>query len=181
MVALADALIDEWFFGGCRESAWETAKAMAADILVSQVESNATDVNEIAVQFVTDWVLANRAYFGSNTPGTCYGFFSGTDDNAYIFPSILNQALSKAGYSPRKTMKYLAEKNLIAAYTERGGRKTYTIMKWFGNRSSRFVEFHIGKLCQLENPENTAPAKLPPEWEQQELAYDNCDDSDLPF
>ncbi len=178
VVALADAFIDEWFFGESRENAWNHAKAMAAEILIGQAEDSTADVNENAAQFIADWVLSNRAYFGSSTPGTCYGFFGGTSDNAYIYPSILNQALEKAGYSPRKTMKYLAEKNLIAAYTERGGRKTYTIMKWFGNRSSRFVEFRIGKLCGQEAPENAAPAKLPSEWEQQEIV---SDDSDLPF
>lgn len=178
VVALADAFIDEWFFGESRENAWNHAKAMAAEILVGQAEDSTADVNENAAQFIADWVLSNRAYFGNSTPGTCYGFFGGTSDNAYIYPSILNQALEKAGYSPRKTMKYLAEKNLIAAYTERGGRKTYTIMKWFGNRSSRFVEFRIGKLCGQEAPENAAPAKLPSEWEQQEIV---SDDSDLPF
>ena len=178
VVALADAFIDEWFFGESRENAWNHAKAMAAEILIGQAEDSTADVNENAAQFIADWVLSNRAYFGNSTPGTCYGFFGGTSDNAYIYPSILNQALEKAGYSPRKTMKYLAEKNLIAAYTERGGRKTYTIMKWFGNRSSRFVEFRIGKLCGQEAPENAAPAKLPSEWEQQEIV---SDDSDLPF
>ncbi len=78
-------------------------------------------------------------------------------------------------------MKYLAEKNLITAYIERGGRKTYTIMKRFGNRNSRFVEFRIGKLCSSENPENAASAEVLPKWEQQEMFSDDCDDSDLPF
>ena len=31
----------------------------------------------------------------------------------YIFPSLLNQALTKAGYSPRKTLKYLADQGII--------------------------------------------------------------------
>ena len=155
-VALADALIDTWFFGGEWAVSWASAKQMASDILVNQVESNATDVNENAVQFIVDWVLSNKAYFGPNTVGTCLGFTSETGNTAYIFPSMLNQALTKAGYSPRKTMKYLAEKELISSYTERGGRKTYTVMKWFGNRSSRFVEFYIGKLSKAEDPVDNA-------------------------
>ena len=90
-VALADALIDTWFFGGEWSASWATAKQMAADILVNQVESNATDVNENAVQFIVDWVLSNKAYFGSNTVGTCLGFTSETGNTAYIYPSMLNQ------------------------------------------------------------------------------------------
>ena len=92
---------------------------MAASILINQVEANTTDVNENAVQFIVDWVLANRSYFGANAIGTCLGFTSETGNTAYIFPSMLNQALTKAGYSPRKTMKYMAEKDLIATDIDR--------------------------------------------------------------
>ena len=187
-VALADALIDTWFFGGEWEVSWASAKQMASDILISQVESNATDVNENAVQFIVDWVLSNKAYFGPNTVGTCLGFTSETGNTAYIFPSTLNQALTKAGYSPRKTMKYLAEKELISSYTERGGRKTYTVMKWFGNRSSRFVEFYIGKLSKAEDPVDNAEelagaraAAAQPEWEQQQFVPIDGEDEELPF
>ena len=187
-VALADALIDTWFFGGEWAVSWASAKQMASDILVNQVESNATDVNENAVQFIVDWVLSNKAYFGPNTVGTCLGFTSETGNTAYIFPSMLNQALTKAGYSPRKTMKYLAEKELISSYTERGGRKTYTVMKWFGNRSSRFVEFYIGKLSKAEDPVDNAEeladaraAAAQPEWEQQQFTPIDGEDEELPF
>ncbi len=187
-VALADALIDTWFFGGKWEDSWAAAKRMASDILVNQVESNATDVNENAVQFIVDWVLSNKAYFGPNTVGTCLGFTSKTGNTAYIFPSMLNQALTKAGYSPRKTMKYMAEKDLISSYTERGGRKTYTVMKWFGTRSSRFVEFYIGKLSKAEDPidgaEELADARASaaqPAWEQQQFHPIDGEGEELPF
>lgn len=187
-VALADALIDTWFFGGKWEDSWAAAKRMASDILVNQVESNATDVNENAVQFIVDWVLSNKAYFGPNTVGTCLGFTSETGNTAYIFPSMLNQALTKAGYSPRKTMKYMAEKDLISSYTERGGRKTYTVMKWFGTRSSRFVEFYIGKLSKAEDPiddaEELADARTSatqPAWEQQQFQPIDGEGEELPF
>ncbi len=185
-VALADALIDTWFFGGKWEDSWAAAKRMASDILVNQVESNATDVNENAVQFIVDWVLSNKAYFGPNTVGTCLGFTSETGNTAYIFPSMLNQALTKAGYSPRKTMKYMAEKDLISSYTERGGRKTYTVMKWFGTRSSRFVEFYIGKLSKAEDPiddaEELADARAAqPAWEQQQFHPIDGEGEELPF
>lgn len=187
-VALADAMIDTWFFGGEWALSWAAAKQMASDILINQVESNATDVNENAVQFIVDWVLSNKAYFGPNTVGTCLGFTSETGNTAYIYPSMLNQALTKAGYSPRKTMKYLAERELISSYTERGGRKTYTVMKWFGNRSSRFVEFYIGKLSKAEDPVDAAEeladaraAAAQPEWEQQQFTPIEGEDEELPF
>lgn len=152
-VALADTMIDQLFFGGTKESAWEAAKAMATNILVNQVESNAMDVNENAVQFVTDWVLSNKAYFGTNAVGTCLGFTSESGNTAYIFPSMLNQVLAKAGYSPRKTMKYMAEQGLIGTETDKNtGKKVYSVRKWFETRTARFIEFHIGKISEKKDP-----------------------------
>ena len=171
-VALADAMIDSWFFGGSADSpatpppnppeylealqitwqSWIAAKRMAERILVEQVESNATDVNENAVQFVVDWVLSNKAYFGTNAVGTCLGMVSEQGNIAYIFPSVLNQALTKAGYSPRKTMKYMAERGLITSSTDKSGKKVYSVIKWFGDRSCRFVEFFIGKIAGTKDP-----------------------------
>lgn len=152
-VALADTMIDQLFFGGTKESAWEAAKAMATNILVNQVESNAMDVNENAVQFVTDWVLSNKAYFGTNAVGTCLGFTSESGNTAYIFPSMLNQVLAKAGYSPRKTMKYMAEQGLIGTEIDKStGKKVYSVRKWFETRTARFIEFHIGKISEKKDP-----------------------------
>lgn len=188
-VALADALIDTWFFGGEWAVSWAEAKRMASDILINQVESNATDVNENAVQFIVDWVLSNKAYFGTNTVGTCFGFTSETGNTAYIFPSMLNQALTKAGYSYRKTMKYLADQELIGFSINKTNRKKdYSVLKWFINRSSRFVEFYIGKLSKAEDPvdnaEELADARASterPAWEQQQFEPIDGEGEELPF
>ena len=188
-VALADALIDTWFFGGEWAVSWASAKQMASDILVNQVESNATDVNENAVQFIVDWVLSNKAYFGPNTVGTCLGFTSETGNTAYIFPSMLNQALTKAGYSYRKTMKYMADQDLIGCTIRKDTRKKdYSVSKWFGNRSARFVEFYIGKLSKAEDPVDDAEeladaraAAAAPEWEQQQFHPIDGEGEGLPF
>ena len=144
VVTLADILIDMIFFNkGQWREAVERARAMAKNILLNQVESNATDVNENALQFIVDWILANQSQFGSNVVGTCFGFISENGNIVYILPSYLNEALKKAGFSsPRKIIKYLAEQKLITTYTETSGKKTYTVMRWFNNRSSRFIEFH---------------------------------------
>lgn len=145
-VALADSMIDQWFFGGGESAAWETAQRMAADILISQVEENSMDVNENATQFIVDWVLSNKAYFGPNTVGTCLGFTSESGNTVYIFPSMLNQALTKAGFSsPRKIMKYLAEQDLIAVdIDKRTGKKQYSVLRWFNNRSARCRRSNVG-------------------------------------
>lgn len=209
-VALADAMADSWFFGGTEKeepsnapdrtqaileplgisaASWEAAKRMAERILIDQVENNSTDVNENATQFIVDWVLSNKAYFGTNAVGTCLGMTSEQGNIAYIFPSMLNQALTKAGYSPRKTMKYLAERGLITATMDKSGKKTYSTMKWFGDRSCRFVEFFIGKIAQAVDPiddyDEIHDADAPPTvYQQQEFgdfAEITGDDEQLPF
>lgn len=207
-VALADALIDSWFFGGSKTEnpvpppaiygdilqplgitpeSWINAKIMAEKILTEQVESNSTDVNENATQYVVDWILSNRAYFGSNAIGTCLGFTSESGNVAYIYPSMLTQALTKAGYSARKTLKYLADRGLVTVYTEASGKKTYSVMRRFGDRSSRFVEFRIGDLASKRDPIDDAeddmekgPATAPT-YQQATFTELEGGDDELPF
>ena len=220
-VALADSMIDSWFFSGenrdqeeakcdqnegksdqksqkrnetlqIRNDSWERAKQMAASILQEQMNSDTGDVNENAVQFIVDWVLSNRLYFGEKAIGTCLGTTSESGNIVYIFPSTLNQALTKAGYSPRKTLKYMAERGLITS-VERSDHKgkTYQITKRFDNRMCRFVEFFIGKLSEKEDPldiddEDEQPQKAEPKYHQESFAdadgFIQVDDgSKLPF
>ena len=220
-VALADSMIDSWFFSGenrdqeeakcdqndeksdqksqkrnetlqIRNDSWERAKQMAASILQEQMNSDTGDVNENAVQFIVDWVLSNRLYFGEKAIGTCLGTTSESGNIVYIFPSTLNQALTKAGYSPRKTLKYMAERGLITS-VERSDHKgkTYQITKRFDNRMCRFVEFFIGKLSEKEDPldiddEDEQPQKAEPKYHQESFAdadgFIPVDDgSKLPF
>ena len=119
-VALADAMLDEWIFHG--EDSGERARRMAERILQEQMTAAAGDANENATQFIVDWIMSNKANFGERAVGTCLGFMDGK--NAYIFPSLLNQALTKAGYSPRKTMRYLGDNGLIAATPKKSGGNT---------------------------------------------------------
>ncbi len=49
-------------------------------------------------------------------------------------------------------MKYLADKNIIASQPKKNGGREYSISKWFDNRSSRFVEFDIGKFSKAVDP-----------------------------
>lgn len=220
-VALADSMIDSWFFSGenrdqeeakcdqndeksdqksqkrnetlqIRNDSWERAKRMAASILQEQMNSDTGDVNENAVQFIVDWVLSNRLYFGEKAIGTCLGTTSESGNIVYIFPSTLNQALTKAGYSPRKTLKYMAERGLITS-SERADHKgkTYQVSKRFDNRVCKFVEFFIGQISEKEDPldiddEDEQPQKSEPKYHQESFAdadgFIPVDDgSKLPF
>nr|DAS00951.1 MAG TPA: active helicase ring shaped helicase [Caudoviricetes sp.] len=201
-VALTDAIIDTWLFEGSewlhryevgefdtKESkdnpealqiapeSWERAKEMARNILKEQMDADVGDVNENATQYIIDWILSNKDSFGERVYGTCLGLIQGPE--VYIFPSMLTQALTKAGYSSRKTMKYLADKNLIGTTTSKSGGTKNSVFKWFNNRQCRFVEFHLGKLVKESEPavdENGNPMgngwNKVPENEQMELPFD---------
>lgn len=162
-VALADAMIDTWIFGGekaeqngenrkhpleIRNESWEKATRMAKAIIQEQQAAGTGDVNEHAMQYIVDWILSNRSQFGEHAIGTCLGTISQDGKKAYIFPSILNQALAKAGYSPRKTLKYLADNGIITTKPKANGGKEYSITKRFDNRPCRFVEFDIGRFAE---------------------------------
>lgn len=206
-VALADAMIDTWFFSDqdkedqdqedgkqeqileVSEQSWERAKQMAAAILQEQMNADTGDVNENAVQYVVDWVLQNRLYFGEKAIGTCLGTFSESGNTAYIFPSALSQALTKAGYSSRKTLKYMADKGLITSKDRTDNKgKTYQVTRRFDNRVCKFIEFFIGKLSEKEDAIDIEDddEKDAPKYEQQSLpgmdGFIPVDDGyDLPF
>lgn len=149
-VATADALIDVWIFGSKSEERSENrARTMADFILGEQQAADAGDVNEHAVQYIVDWIMSNKNFFGINTMGTCLGF---TDmGHAYIFPTMLNNALTRAGYSPRKTMKYMADNGYITVSNE-GDKKVYNIRKYFDGKQCRMVDFHIEKFTKTIDP-----------------------------
>lgn len=104
--------------------------------------------------------------------------FAGHGDKSVM---MLSQALTKAGYSSRKTMKYLADKELIGMSTSKDGTSKNSVIKWFNNRSFRFVEFHLGKLVKENDPlvdKEEVSEKTGTEWrkvsesEQMELPFD---------
>jgi len=220
-VALADAIIDTWIFGSeaeqnggncnqdgdicdqnsenrkqpleIRNESWERAVQMAKAIIQEQLSAGISDVNENATQFIVDWILSNRSQFGDKAIGTCLGFISSAQDKAYIFPSLLNQALTKAGYSPRKTMKYLADKKIITSTPKTNGGKEYSIKKWFDGRSSRFIEFDLGRFSKPIDPldedeaaEAAGVKEKPKAEEWQQLDFDTKtpfeeEETELPY
>lgn len=160
--ALADAMIETWFFmdQGDGEAAgaegkkplkidpraWARALSMAKTILQQQLDSRTGDVNEHATQFIVDWILSNKSMFGSNVVGTCLGLI--TDDRAYIYPSMLKQALTRAGYNSRKTLKYLADQGVIATTAKTNGVREYSVTKWFNGRHVKMISFDLKQFAE---------------------------------
>ena len=197
LVALADAMIDTWLFESREEvdiapESWARAKAMAADILEQQQAGGSGDVNENAVQFIVDWVLANKAFFNPQTIGTCYGMMSSEGEVAYIFPSVLSQALTKAGFSNQKTLRYMAEQGLIEQTAEKKANGNIvmrnTVKRRIGGRLANFVCFNIGHLSETTD-EVEALADEYDRWDRDEQLQTSMDqqwtevddDGDLPF
>ena len=160
-------MIDTWIFKAAAErssipgekapleidpESWERAVRMARSILQEQMAAGVADVNENATQFIVDWILSNRQYFGDKVIGTCLGTMSTDQEKAYIYPSLLNNALTRAGYSPRKTLKYLADNGIIASSQKKNGGKEYCVRKWFDNRTCRFVEFDLKRFSKPVDP-----------------------------
>lgn len=166
-VALADALIDEWFFLGKEtpdsetlevgRKSWERAMDMAKSVMEELMSRTVGDTNENAVQFIADWVISNRSAFGEKAIGTCLGKMSESGNVAYIFPSLLRRTLEQEGYSSRKTLEYMAEKGLISSANRKDhDGKTFQVTRKFDGRACKFVQFFIGKLSEKTDPLETA-------------------------
>ena len=198
-VTLADAMAESWIFNPDPDTAeepegipaaykrpleitpaaWTRALRMAETIIKEQLAIGSGDVNEHATQFIVDWILSNKSQFGEKAIGTCLGTISQDGRKACIFPSLLNQALTKAGYSPRKTLKYLADQGIITTKPKANGGKEYSITKWFDNRTCRFTEFDIGRFAKqvdaLNEDEAAEAMKEPPRQDNdgwQQIGFD---------
>ena len=202
-VALADAMVDTWIFKKeaeqkeenrkkileIEQASWERAVRMARTIIQEQLSAGVADVNENATQFLVDWILSNRSQFGEQEVGTCLGLFDDDQNKVYIYPSLFNQALEKAGYSPRKTLKYLAEKQFVASTSRSGGGKSYSVTKWFNGKVSRFVEFDLEKFTKsisaLDTCEKEKGEAEEGQWEQinvdENIPFDNEGETALPY
>lgn len=173
-IALVDAIIDSWIFKGLpqedkliiEKESWQQAVKMAEVIIEEQMAAGSSDVNENATQFIVDWILSNQNQFGTAAIGTCFGMIDNTQNKVYIFPSLLNQTLIKAGYNPRKTLKYLGDSGIITSKPKTGGGKVYSVTKWFGDKTCRFIEFDLGRFIKGKNKENF---KKESEWQQAEF------------
>ena len=205
-VALADSMIETWIFSETEGTysvldngkkmliiapeVWNRSVQMAQTIIKEQMAAGVQDVNENATQYIVDWIISNRQYFGEKAIGTCLGTIDSDRGKVYIFPTILNNTLTKAGYSPRKTLKYLADNNIVASSPKTNGGKEYCVRKWFDGRTCRFVEFDLNRFSKPVDPldeEEAAAAQVAQpegEWRQvnlgEEIPFDAAEAA-LPY
>lgn len=166
-VTLADMFASYWVFEGqsgtdIPDGIWQQSMDMAKRVIEEQRASGLGDVNENATQYMVDWILSNKDSFQivsvkpqndiagvgkikPPTSGQCFGILEG--GKAYVFPSILNNVLTKAGYSSRKTIKYLADIGAIEASVNAKGIKEYAIRKRFGGKTCRFTAIDMNRFA----------------------------------
>lgn len=148
-VATADALLDSWIFENSAtvlQSSKDRAKAMAVQVALEQMTSEVTDVNENAKNFVVDWILSNKNQFNNSHSGPTLGFTDEYDDCVWIFSSALNKALTDAGYSTRKTLRYFADEGLITtSKDESTGKVRFSTLRRVDKRLTRMIEFNLQK------------------------------------
>lgn len=143
-VVLADQMLSRCIFEEDAETAKMEAQHMAVCITADLAEQEQPDVNEQAAQYISDWISTNNNYFtDTSTIGQRYGCIE--DGTAFILPTILREALEKGGFSYRKTMNWLAEKQIVQI----DPRGKYQIVKKFGGRPVRMI---AADLELLQNP-----------------------------
>lgn len=138
-VATADAMIGRLFFQGESSAETEEAIRMAKSILSDISANELPDVNENAVQYIADWIRMNSDAFDGDGR-VRYG--SIVEDVAHVYPTALREALEKAGFSYRKTMKYLSDEGIIQM--DKDGKNT--ILKRVQGKPVRIIAIDLQML-----------------------------------
>ena len=77
----------------------------------------------------------------------------------------------------------MADNGIIECYTD-SGKKRFSVMKWFDNRSCRFIKFDLGRFAKEKDPlvdeEGTAAAIQGTPMGDGFMQI-GLDDPDLPF
>ena len=196
LVALADMLFESWFVNpgeamtdldfverlGITKRAMSDALANAINILNSQVVMNSQDDNQNAVDYINDWIAANRNLFTKDARpvlGEIKEESYGAEVFAYIIPSELEKALSHGGYNFRKVMMYLLEQGIVeapasssAAYKNQAKSKAYQMQRrLFGEQRAWVIKFRLPD--DEEEPETAQP--------QQGVDVSDVYDPNMPF
>lgn len=156
VVGTADVLLEQWLYGRDYDNACRKTCAMIDRIVAALRSDEAKDVNEYAVQFVYDWIMSNVDSFGKGYKGARQlGFIEG--DSALIYPSIFSEALTKAGYSSRKTQKYMAEQGYIETAQSADGKTTTSVVRWVGKHTCRVISVDLKKIAPSGSTDKTEP------------------------
>ena len=138
LVAATDVMVSKILFQQQQEKAIEAALEMGKSLLGELIDQQ-TDVIDTAYDFIREWVISNKLQFDRDAK-PIYGFQEGK--TIYILPSVIEEALTKKGFSYRKTIKALGERERIGV-SWANGKKRYSVTKRFNGAVSRFIEIRF--------------------------------------
>jgi putative DNA primase/helicase len=142
LVAIADRLVSKWIF---EEDDVEVKSMEIAEYIMRSLEcGEEADVSDKALEFIQGWILSNLSQFTDDARSPRYGFSEGRN-KFYIIPHILDDALTKHGYSYKKTLKTLGDRGIIGT-SYQGDKKRNQVNKRFKGITSKFIEIEIKEM-----------------------------------
>lgn len=115
LIATADAIVSQLFFGETENEAFENALNTAKYIGELNAKNAARDVNKEAAQRINDWIATNESKFDGTDINNKYGKFSKTTGKrlVYIISSCFCDMLNSHGFSPDSVKRYLFSQGII--------------------------------------------------------------------
>ena len=134
LVAMADALVEQWIFGSDLESARGRALDMVIEVSAGLFDALESEMSTRAHDAIIDWVLSNKDRFtGQQSP--YYGDFRPELDAWLIYPTVLKNYLEDQGFSYRAVLQSLDEAGLLVKNSDRG----YGYSAKLEGKTTRFI------------------------------------------
>lgn len=167
-ITLAD-VISSHLFWRTEESLEQqiiASEYVAADVMEAMTnEEITTSTNASATEYLSEWLNMKYRHFAKIkeddetggrprevlNDGNCdlYGQIDEINNIAYIFSTVLHDALEAAKFNHRKSLKYMAEQGIIKV----DPKGKFAIVKQINGKLMRAVAIYLDKLT-LEEPEN---------------------------
>lgn len=161
---VANYLGSIWIFKESESEAFSRSLEMGIDILLMQPSADERNVNMKALQFIHEWLISNLKRFTDDYVTPRFGIKE--RDKFFIYTSILQDALKNNGFEPKKTLKFLREKEILPK------KDSGTVVKRLDGASVRLYQYDIP----------TATAVLNSIFPSEQTGFIEIDeDDDLPF
>lgn len=171
VVTLADIIVSKMLFN---EESEESSYKMAKEILENLDKSKDIDIVDKCYAYISSWIKANHKYFDrykttrdeqeemddpendlkSSSSSRTLGLY---DDNSYfVFRYALEDKLYNKGYSYRTMTRKFAERGyIIPTLNANGEFETATVLKKYRKRATRFFQFPVDIMEDIEEKERT--------------------------
>ena len=167
LLALADALAQFYVFapGSDWQACLDGAMRMASWTLVNATGADGGDTDVKAIQFVAEWLVRNRLHFESSAEMDRLERWGAIEQRRdapgfrwWVFSSVLDQALATAGFDRQKTLRRMADEDVLLTGSGRG----FTRQKRFGDARVYCVCVDNAALeALLERAAGSAPSISP--------------------